>query len=114
MLCLLLSGVEGAERVVPAKLFEYLAMRREILAIIPKGEAADIVTRYFSDSRFDVDDIAGIAGWIKRRIERKGLEKCPCPVDIGDISEFSRRYQAQQLSEHMNRFVPHTPQRTSE
>lgn len=114
VLCLLLSGVEGAERVVPAKLFEYLAMRREILAIIPKGETADIVTRYFSDSRFDVDDIAGVAGWIKGRIERKSLGEYPRSVDAGDISEFSRIYQAQQLSEYMNRFVPHMSQRTSE
>jgi hypothetical protein len=45
-LCVLLSGVEGAERVVPAKVFEYLASRRPILAIAPQGELWEIVRAY--------------------------------------------------------------------
>ncbi|HFC53937.1 MAG TPA: hypothetical protein ENJ43_05845 [Gammaproteobacteria bacterium] len=111
VLCLLLSDVSGAERVVPAKLFEYLAMRREILAIMPKGESADIVTRYFPDSHFGVNNISGIADWIKERIERKGSGRLPSVADIGDISSFSRRCQAKQLSEYLNRFVPQAPER---
>ena len=42
-LCLLLSDVPGAERVVPAKLFEYVAARRPILAVVPDGECSDIL-----------------------------------------------------------------------
>jgi hypothetical protein len=34
----LLSDVAGAERVVPAKLFEYMAAGRPIWAIAPRGE----------------------------------------------------------------------------
>ena len=37
-LCVLLSDVPGAQRVVPAKLFEYFAARRPILAVAPPGE----------------------------------------------------------------------------
>jgi hypothetical protein len=43
VLCLLLADADGAERVVPAKLFEYLAANRTILAIVPPGEAQGIL-----------------------------------------------------------------------
>ncbi len=114
VLCLLLSEVEGAERVVPAKLFEYLAMRREILAIMPQGEAAELIIRYFADNRFGGGDVAAIAAWIEERIKRKISGKQPFSVDIGDVSEFSRRYQARQLSEYLNRFVPRASEHTPE
>ena len=42
-LLLTLSDIPGLERVVPAKLYEYLAARRPILAVAPRGEATKIV-----------------------------------------------------------------------
>jgi glycosyltransferase involved in cell wall biosynthesis len=42
-LLLLLSDEPGAERVVPAKLFEYLALDKPIVAIIPEGETAELL-----------------------------------------------------------------------
>ncbi len=106
VLCLLLSDVEGAERVAPAKLFEYLAMRKEILAIAPYGETAAIVKRYFPGNHFTGGDIAGIAGWIENRIraaDKKGGMMGAQRSD--DISEFSREHQARQLSDYFSRFV---------
>ncbi|MCA9018300.1 MAG: hypothetical protein KDA77_23465, partial [Planctomycetaceae bacterium] len=55
-LCLLLSDVEGADRVAPAKLFEYLAMNREILAITPAGETADILNDFWPAGNFRAND----------------------------------------------------------
>ena len=42
-LLLLLADEAGAERVVPAKLFEYLALDKPILAVIPDGESSDLL-----------------------------------------------------------------------
>ena len=42
-LCLLLSDLPEAGRVVPAKMFEYLAVRRPIFAIVPPGEVSSLL-----------------------------------------------------------------------
>ncbi len=107
VLCLLLSDVDGAERVVPAKLFEYLAMRREILAIMPEGEAAAIVRRYFPDNHFTPDDVPGVAAWLEKRIAAgdTGWRSASGEGDRMDISEFSRKHQASQLNDYFMRFV---------
>lgn len=104
VLCLLLSSVEGAERVVPAKLFEYLAAGREILAITPEGEAADIVTRHFPRNHFVGSDIDGISSWLRNRIEGLGESPYP-PVRNRDISMFSRKSQAGRLADYFDQVV---------
>ncbi len=101
-LCLLLSDVEGAGRVVPAKLFEYLAMGREILAIAPEGEAAEIVTCYFPDNHFTADNVPGITAWLEKRIVARDKGRRTKRMDI---SKFSREYQAGQLSDYFLRFM---------
>ncbi len=105
VLCLLLSDVDGAERVVPAKLFEYLAMNKEILAITPKGETADIVSRYFPDGHYTGGDIAGICNWIEKKIRQRmaGIE--PDRAEPREISEFSRQHQAGQLADFLEKVV---------
>jgi glycosyltransferase involved in cell wall biosynthesis len=96
-LCLLLADVPGAERVVPAKLFEYLAARKDLLAIVPDGEAARIVERFHPDGRFRPTDIIGIRGWLADRLERGSA---PSGVALGtDIDEFSRERQTARLLE---------------
>lgn len=45
-LCVLLADVPGAERVVPAKIFEYMAASRPILSIAPQGELSDLLARH--------------------------------------------------------------------
>ena len=96
--CLLLSDVPGAERVVPAKLFEYLAIRKEMLTIAPKGETADIARRFFPDGHFVPNDTAGIAAWLTERlsgVERTSRER---PARQA-IDEFSRESQTARLAE---------------
>ena len=104
ILCLLLSDVDGAERVAPAKLFEYLAAHKEILAIAPHGETAEIVTTYFPHNHFTGDDIDGICRWIAERIERKG-KVLPLPAIDHDIARFSRQHQAGQLADYFDTVI---------
>ncbi|MDZ4683681.1 MAG: glycosyltransferase [Planctomycetaceae bacterium] len=80
-LCLLLSDVPGADRVVPAKLFEYLAARKDLLAIVPDGEAARLVERFFPEGRFAPSDVAGIRGWLESRLDQI---PAPSPPSSGE------------------------------
>lgn len=94
--CLLLSDVPGAERVVPAKLFEYLANRKQMLAIVPPGETADIVNRFFPSGHFEPNNTDGIANWLNNRLTADVTASSAIPCDTG-ISEYSRISQTQRL-----------------
>jgi glycosyltransferase involved in cell wall biosynthesis len=102
--CLLLSDVPGAERVVPAKLFEYLAIRRDILAIMPNGEAADIVKRFFPAGHFVPNDVDAIASWLKSRLSG-GTKSNAEQMARGDINEFDRVSQTGRLATLLNEVV---------
>jgi len=94
-LCLLLSDVPGADRVVPAKLFEYLAARKPLLAIVPTGEAAHIATRFHPESCFSPRDVAGLARWLTARLA--GSDADVAAVHAADIEEYSRERQTHRL-----------------
>jgi hypothetical protein len=42
-LLLTLSPIKGAERIIPAKIFEYLAAQKHIIAVVPDGQASSIL-----------------------------------------------------------------------
>jgi glycosyltransferase involved in cell wall biosynthesis len=68
-LCLLLSDVPGADRVVPAKLFEYMAARRPILAIAPRGEVRELLEDHPATYACDPGNAASIAASIAGAVE---------------------------------------------
>ena len=111
-LCLLLSDVPGAERVVPAKLFEYLANRREMLAIVPDGETAGIVRRYFPKGQIEPKEIDRIATWLKDRLEGN-VDPDAAFDPSADIDEYSRTAQTQRLVELLDELVASGANRTS-
>ena len=106
-LCLLLSDVPGADRVAPAKLFEYLALRKPILSITPDGETTDIVRRFYPDSRFAPADAGGIARWLEQRLEVERFAGAAQVDELfhAEINEFSRENQAKKLAALLNGLV---------
>ncbi len=101
-LCLLLSDVPGAERVVPAKLFEYLAVRKDVLAVLPRGEAADLVTRCHPAGAVAPSDTLGIMQWL---VQRLSVGAGSGPADARAIENFSRERQTERLMELLNQLT---------
>lgn len=70
-LLLLLADLPGAERVVPAKLFEYLALEKPILAICPPGETAQLLQQHGHASVFRPEETEKIAAWLMAHVEQR-------------------------------------------
>lgn len=107
-LCLLLSDVPGAERVVPAKLFEYLAVRKDLLAVLPLGEAADLIERCHPAGAIAPGDTAGLARWFTQRLTHGAGTG---PDDIDAIAEFSRERQTARLMDLLDQLTLQKPER---
>ncbi len=96
-LCILLSDVPGAGRVVPAKLFECMAAKRPIWAIAPEGELWDLLREHPAVHLYEPKDTDGLAEALRREIEGshghdgEGLVRW-------DASDFSRCNQSRQLA----------------
>jgi glycosyltransferase involved in cell wall biosynthesis len=101
-LCVVLSAVPGAERVVPAKLFEYMAAERPILGILPAGEASDILSRSANAVCLRPDDVRGIAAWLRGGI----TDQLPavCSPSHG-LEEFRRDAQALALGSLLDQAI---------
>jgi glycosyltransferase involved in cell wall biosynthesis len=94
-LCLLLSDLPGAGRVVPAKLFEYMATGRPILAVAPRGEMWDLLNGFPACGRFESSDVAGIASWLATMIREPAT---PSAIQKVDVSAYNRDHEAGQLA----------------
>lgn len=100
VLCLLLSDVPGAERVVSAKMFEYFATGRPILAITPNGETSEIVSRFPGYQHFVPSDVSGIASWLEQRVREFQISPSSQHVQRpSGIDAFSRENLAGELAE---------------
>lgn len=101
VLVLLLSNDTYAGRVVPGKLFEYIATGNPILAIVPDGEVREILAEYPLAHCFSPEDSEGIA----QGIERIMREQAPSTMaETGTDSEIlSQRYERKVLTEKLAR-----------
>lgn len=96
-LLLLLSDLPGAGRVVPAKLFEYMAAGRPMLAVAPPGEMWELLDGHPGTGRFVPADVDGIASWLAQAVRdhRAGVAR---DAAGWDASAYTRDNQAGQLA----------------
>ena len=109
-LCLLLSGVPEAGRVVPAKTFEYLALDRSILAVVPNGEVDEILSDCPRATVKLPEDVTGIANYLVQRLEQPADSRRSWPLSTSaagpiDAQQFERRELTRQLAETIDRVV---------
>lgn len=95
-LLVLLSDDPGAERVMPAKVFEYLAARRPILSVAPRGEMSELLDGFAHARSFEPGDAAGIAAFLASELAPGGGGQPD--VDGGNAAAYTRGRQAQELA----------------
>jgi glycosyltransferase involved in cell wall biosynthesis len=94
-LCIFLSDLPGAGRVVPAKIFEYMASQKPILAVAPQGEVWNLLRSHRAAFTCTPADVAALRDWLADAV-RRGTRPSESP--IVDTSPFDRRRQAQRLA----------------
>lgn len=104
-LCLLLSDVSGANRVVPAKLFEYLAVRKDMLAICPAGETADIVSRFYPSGHAAPGDVHAVTRWLETHLRNADVPSVTPNASVCGLDEFSRENQTRRLVDLLSSLV---------
>ena len=113
MLLLLLDDQPGAERVVPAKLFEYLALDRPILAIGPVGEASELLRRHSQSASFRPADVEPIARWLVKQLDTMPELKLPANTNAQTsaaprhLAQFSRPSLTGDLAQLLSNTVPY-------
>lgn len=104
LLCALLTGAPGAERVLPGKIFEYMAARRPILTIAPKGDLWDVVEHYPSSARFEPRDVADLTAFLARTLADFEPGQAS-PSQDWDDPRYNRREQAGELAALLDRIT---------
>ena len=114
-LCVLLTDTPGAERVMPGKVFEYMASKRPILGITPRGELWNVLQSYPGARVFLPTDTRAIADHIIESVQRPSDAAAKNAVDW-DGAAFNRRNQAARLAQLLDELtmLPRTGARPAE
>jgi glycosyltransferase involved in cell wall biosynthesis len=97
VLCALLTDAPGAERVLPGKIFEYMACRRPILAIAPPGDLWQVLEDYPAAHRYEPSDVGGITAFLARRLQEFETSATKQAI-MWDDPRYNRREQARTLA----------------
>ena len=98
VLLVLLDEVPGAERVPTAKIFEYLAARRFILAAVPEGETASCVRQCGAGRVVPPRDTVKLGETLAWLVENRRLMRDMPDYKEEQVQRFSRKSQTQQLA----------------
>ncbi|UCG52874.1 MAG: glycosyltransferase [Candidatus Latescibacterota bacterium] len=88
--------------IVPGKLYEYIGVRRPILALVPEGEAGDIVKRLNRGEIAPLDDTQGIAERIGMMYEKHRERKLDQEYDLNPVAEYRRDVLTGELAAYLD------------
>nr|HPJ71255.1 glycosyl transferase family 1 [bacterium] len=97
LLLLVLGDVPRGEMVVSNKIFEYLASRRPILALVSEGAAAEVIRATGAGLVVSPPDPAAVAAAITAAFHGKGAARCR--VDASKLDEYDRSLHARKFAE---------------
>lgn len=105
---MLFVAKENSKMILTQKLFDYLAVKKPILAMIPSdGEAAGMINEYNAGFVCDIDNKEKIKQNVKELIilhKNKELNS-RFPLHKNDYRIFERKYQAKQLADLMQEVI---------
>jgi glycosyltransferase involved in cell wall biosynthesis len=102
-LLLLEAGEPEGSLITPGKLFEYLAARRPILAVVPPGPAADLVRSTGAGEVVAPEDAPGLTATLQRWV----LEgPPPSRVRDEDLAAYARPALAAKLARVLDQLAP--------
>jgi glycosyltransferase involved in cell wall biosynthesis len=99
------DALPGAEKYIPGKLYEYMAIEHPILALQVKGEAQRIIDNFHLGKAVDPLNKEAIKRSYLRFYQDWEMNKLSQKTDPVDVNIFDRRIQAYQLSQLMNELV---------
>lgn len=99
VLLLIIGDGPNSEVVLTGKLFEYLAARRPVLAMIPQGAAADLLAEAGVGSVVGYRDVDGAVDALVALAERYRRGDLRADPNAAVLTRLDRRNQARQLAE---------------
>ena len=97
LLLLILNSDLRAAEILPAKLFEYMASRKPILAVVPEGAVANIVREMELGCVVSPDNPDEIAKTIRALYEKHSMGKLKVSKDV-DLEPFERHFLTSKLA----------------
>jgi glycosyltransferase involved in cell wall biosynthesis len=88
--------------IVPGKLYEYIGAERPILALVPEGEAARIVTELRRGETVPVDDVDAIHRVIAAMYDKYERGALDDAYNLSVVPEFRRRHRTEQLAKTLD------------
>ena len=104
VLLLNLTSDERERLILPGKIFEYMRAKKPILALVPKGAAAEIINKYRIGNVVDPDNVVGISNVIEEmyyKYKRGSLKIEP----VGAIDNFERKKLTRKLADCFNELI---------
>lgn len=90
---------------VPGKLYEYFGARRPVLAVVPEGEAAELVTRHRRGEVARISDANDIAEKIGKMVTLHREGRLEQAYDLGPLGQYTRKALAARLGEVLEEII---------
>ncbi|MFA5967464.1 MAG: glycosyltransferase [Patescibacteria group bacterium] len=91
---------------LPAKLMDYLAVRRPILGITPVGESARLIQSTKTGTAVSPDDVSGIAAALRSYYQSFCQQQLIFQSDEIELSKYHATAAAQKLAEWLDQLIP--------
>ena len=92
--------------IIPAKVFEYLALGKPILAAVPDGDLRDLVQRSGAGWCVAPKDVQAIKRLLQEMIEKKMAHTLHVDRDEAAIAQFDRKELTRQLASLLDKLSP--------
>jgi glycosyltransferase involved in cell wall biosynthesis len=104
-LLLIIGSGRGSEVVFTGKIFEYLAARRPILALVPPGAASELIQSARAGMIVAPEDVAGISQALRMQYRQWKEGRLSIDLDNEVIQVYDRRRLAGQLAAELNQVL---------